>query len=395
MENSRNKIEQLLNKAEWTQEEKQWMLRYLEDTDGQELHDIMKQQYENNHKEDGQLDEEITRQILRNVHDEIGVTKKTYKASIVERRILQIAAVFVIVFLVLTISRIRKSDTKREVTRTELWNKSHKNSLTRVSDKALLTLADGSTIVLDDAPDGYISKQGNVGILKSRRKLTYQLINFTSDEIKYNTITTPRGGQYQVELPDGSKVWLNNASSIHFPTAFLGRQRAVEITGEAYFEVAKNEKMPFKVKVNDAEVQVLGTHFNIMAYSDESVLQTTLLEGKVEFVSGSLKTILKPGQQSQLSKDGLVKVVSGVDLNEVVAWRNGMFDFKGSDLMSVARQLSRWYNVEIIFDKKVDDLFYAQIPRDTKLKDVLKALELTGKVRFEIKGEKIIVKTKN
>jgi ferric-dicitrate binding protein FerR (iron transport regulator) len=189
-------------------------------------------------------------------------------------------------------------------------------------------------------------------------------------------------------LPDGSLVWLNAGSSLHFPTAFVGKQRRVEVTGEAYFEVKKNVSMPFAVKVNNAEVQVLGTKFNVMAYKDETALKTTLFSGEVKFVFGDNNSIIKPGQQTQLSKNGRIKVLSGIDLDEVIAWKNGMFDFQGADLVTVTRQLSRWYGVELIFDKKNDDIFYAKIPMDTKLKDALKALELTGKVRFVMEGRR-------
>jgi ferric-dicitrate binding protein FerR (iron transport regulator) len=166
----------------------------------------------------------------------------------------------------------------------------------------------------------------------------------------------------------------------------------VEVTGEAYFEIVRNLKMPFIVSVNGAEVQVLGTHFNVMAYEEEASLTTTLVEGSVNFVSNNLKNTLKPGQQSQLSRNGHVKVRNNVDLEEVLAWKNGMFSFQAADIGTVLRQLSRWYDVEVVYEKKVNDRFYAEIPRNTKLSEVLQALELTGKVHFEIDKKRIIVK---
>ena len=165
----------------------------------------------------------------------------------------------------------------------------------------------------------------------------------------------------------------------------------MEITGEAYFEVTKNRDMPFIVAVNGAEVQVLGTHFNVNAYNDEDNVKTTLLEGSVKFVSGTNINTLKPGQQSQLAEDGLIKVVSNVDVDEVVAWKNGIFDFENAGIETVMRQLSRWYDVEIEYKGKTDDQFIAEMRRNIKLSDALKALELTGKVKFEIQGKKIIV----
>lgn len=391
MENLKDKIAQLLSKAEWTEKEKQWLLRYLENTDGEELCDLLQLQFEDENYQVEQVDQETSKKMLQNIHERIGVVKRINKAPKVKMWILKIAAASVIGFLVLSTYLLFKGDTKKEIAKTQVNNKPYKNDLLPGGNKAVLTLADGSTIVLDDVQNGTLTRQGNTKVLKFNGKLAYSLTNEDRNEILYNTITTPRGGQYQVELPDGSEVWLNSASSLYFPTAFFGKERRVEVTGEAYFEIAKNASMPFIVKVNGAEVRVLGTHFNVMGYKDEAALKITLLEGKVKFVNGSINSILKPGQQSQLAKNGQVKVVSDVDVEEVVAWKNGIFDFEGVDIQSVTRQLSRWYDVEIVYNKKIDDLFYAKILKNTKLTDVLKALELTGKVRFAVEGKKVIV----
>lgn len=284
------------------------------------------------------------------------------------------------------------------VVQTEVTEKKYKNDIQPGSNKAVLTLADGSTIALDGAKNGLLTQQGNTKIVKKEGKLDYNFSKTGASKVMYNTISTPRGGQYQVELPDGSKVWLNAASSLRFPTAFTGNERRVEITGEVYFEVAKDPAKPFKVfitsasgKSEGAEIQVLGTHFDVMAYRDESMLETTLLEGSVKFIKDNDASMLKPGQQLQMTPKGQFKIVSGIDLEKVVAWKNGFFDFEGLNFEAIARKLSRWYNVEVVYNKKNDDLFYAQIPRNTKLSDVLKALELTGKIKFEIEGSKIIV----
>ncbi len=277
------------------------------------------------------------------------------------------------------------------LSKSEVKQINYKNDLPPGGDKALLTLADGSVIFLDDAKNGPLTQQGNTKVIKLDGKINYISTDAAANEIVYNSISTPRGGQYQIILPDGSGVWLNSTSSIRFPTTFAGKSRTVEITGEAYFEVAKNKEMPFIVKVNKAEIQVLGTHFNVMAYSDESLLKTTLLEGSVQFIKDNKTSILTPGQQAQLSGDGRVKVVSDIDVKKVIAWKNGVFNFEGADIATVLRQISRWYDVEVVYNKKVDDLFYAEIPRNTRLSDFLKALELTGTVHFEIDGKKIIV----
>ncbi len=257
--------------------------------------------------------------------------------------------------------------------------------------KAVLQLADGSTIILDDAKNGALAQQGNARVTRLNGKLSYNALSQTN-KVVYNTISTPPGGSYEIVLADGSHVWLNAASSLHFPAAFVGKERKVDITGEAYFEVAKNKSMPFIVSVNGAEVQVLGTHFNVMAYPDEPSVKTTLLEGAVKFVHASITSVLKPGQQSQLLKSGQVKIAAGIDVEEVVAWKNGLFNFQGADIATVSRQLARWYEVEVVYDSKIDDLFYAKMPRSTKLSDVLNLLELTGKVHFEMNGSRVIVR---
>jgi hypothetical protein len=269
------------------------------------------------------------------------------------------------------------------------------------SNKATLLLADGSALALDDERNGEVTRQGNSKVIKIDGKLAYNSSYLNSNEVLYNTISTPRGGQYQVKLADGTLVWLNAASSLHFPTVFAGKERKVEITGEAYFEVAKNKDMPFIVVANGAEIQVFGTHFNVMAYNDESELTTTLLEGSVKFVSGAESGMLVPGQQSQLSKSGRLRLVSNVDVNAVVAWKNGLFHFENAGIETVMKQLSRWYDVELVYqdkngpdyqNKKMGDLLHADIPRNTSLADVLKALEIAGGAKFEMDGKRIIIK---
>ncbi len=305
---------------------------------------------------------------------------------------LRIAAAASVIGLLLlgTFFWFNKGEQREVAKKTEVRGNGYKNDVLPGGDKAILTLADGSTIVLDSAQNGALAQQGNTKVIKLGGKLAYDPAG-TSKEVVYNTITTPRGGQYQVELPDGSQVWLNAASSLRFPTAFAGKERRVEISGEAYFEVAKNKAMPFVVSVNGAEVQVLGTHFNIMAYNEEKAVKTTLLEGSVRFVSGNNNSLLKPGQQSQLSKEGQVKVISSVDVDEVMAWKNGMFNFKNADLETVMRQLSRWYDVDIEYQGEIKPKkFGGEIQRDLNLSEVLEGLKETG-IHFRIEGKKLIV----
>lgn len=261
-------------------------------------------------------------------------------------------------------------------------------------NKATLTLADGSTISLTDANNGELAKQSGVKISKSKNgELVYSVVASDATPLAFNTISTPKGGIYQVNLPDGTKVWLNAASSIKFPTTFAQlSQRKVELEGEAYFEVAKNKKVPFVVSTSGQQVQVLGTHFNISSYSDEGELKTTLLEGSVKVVAANT-IVLKPGQQSNLKRNGSGDLkVSKANIAQVMAWKNGFFHFEKENLHEVMRQLSRWYDIEVIYEvDRHDDEFMGDIPRGIKLSEALKILSFEG-TQFRIEGRKLIVK---
>lgn len=254
---------------------------------------------------------------------------------------------------------------------------------------AVLTLAGGQKIILDSATNGELAREGGARVVKKDGEIVYG-VNNAAAEMAWNTMTTPLGRQYQLTLADGTEVWLNAGSSITYPTVFKGSQRTVKITGEAYFEVARNKTMPFRVEKGDVAVEVLGTHFNINAYDDESALKVTLLEGSVSVVSAGDKNTLRPGQQARVA-NGKMSVTGDVNTEEVMAWKNGRFLFSGMDISQLMRQVSRWYDVDVTYDKEIKDLFYAEIPRNTKLTNVLKALELTGKVHFTVTGKKIIV----
>ncbi len=267
-------------------------------------------------------------------------------------------------------------------------------------NKAMLTLADGSKIALDSAANGLLTSQGKIKVQKlSNGKIVYAVngeLLSENDPAFYNTIATPRGGEYQLTLSDGTKVWLNAASSIRFPVVFTGKERIVSITGEAYFEVEKNATMPFKVQANTAEVEVLGTHFNVNAYDDESAIKTTLLEGKVKLNPSDKKqprqnVLLLPGQQASLNRGGNFKVMNDADVEEAVAWKNGRFQFKSADLQTILRQISRWYDVDIVYKENVNLHFTGQLGRDQNASGVFEKLALTGEVHFAIDGKKVIV----
>lgn len=260
-------------------------------------------------------------------------------------------------------------------------------------NKAILTLANGSIVTLDDMKVGTTARIGSLDIHKTKGgQLSYSVNpdSMHTQTVQFNTLTTPKGGQYEVVLADGTKVFLNAASSLRFPTAFTGTERNVELTGEGYFEVAKNKAMPFKVKVGDMTVAVLGTHFNIMAYEGEKWVKTTLLEGSVRLTSGSASTMLKPGEQARLTNSGSLNVVR-VNTAEEVAWKDGYFAFNNTDIQTVMRQMSRWYDVEVQYSGAVpNDEFVGKISRSSKLSEVLRTLELTG-VHFRMENKKIII----
>lgn len=266
------------------------------------------------------------------------------------------------------------------------------------SNKASLTLADGTVITLDSNVNGMIVQQGGAKVVNSAGgQLAYQASRGTDEApVLFNTLMTPRGGQYKLTLPDGSKVWLNAASSIRFPTAFAGKERKVEVTGEVYLEVAKAPSMPFRVVTDGMTVEVLGTHFNVNAYTDESEINTTLLEGRIKITAQGThaEQLLSPGQQSRLAKNGAFRLLNDVDVQEVVAWKDGYFQFSGENIRSVMRKLARWYDVEVEFRGNMEGKeFEGTISRFERIDEVLRILALTGMVHFKTEGRRIIVMT--
>ncbi|MBX2914491.1 MAG: FecR family protein [Cyclobacteriaceae bacterium] len=257
-------------------------------------------------------------------------------------------------------------------------------------NKAVLTLANGRQVILDSLLGTESFRQGSSVVTNQNGQLAYN-IEKTPMDVVFNTLTTPRGGQYQVMLSDGSRAWLNAESSIYFPTNFTGNERRVRITGEVYFEIEKNPDMPFKVEVGQIEIRVLGTHFNINAYDSQDIVKTTLLEGSVEVIREKSALTLRPGQQAQVTSNGETNVIENVNIDEVMAWKAGFFQFNSADIETVMKQVARWYDVEVIYEGKVTTLFGGSIPRDMSASKVFKALELTGGVHFKIDGKTVIV----
>jgi ferric-dicitrate binding protein FerR (iron transport regulator) len=254
-------------------------------------------------------------------------------------------------------------------------------------DGAVLTLADGSQVSLDSVQNATIALQGGVTAKVVDGTLIYE---GTGNEAVYNTVSTPKGRKYRVILPDGTIAWLNAASNIRYPSAFSGAERKVELKGEAYFEVAKNNKKPFRVTINEkAEVQVLGTSFNIKAYDNEPVVRTTLLEGSVRVRNGKEEKVLRPGEQARMGAG--IELSKEVDIDQVMAWKNGLFNFDGAGIEEIMKQLERWYDIEVIYENGIPaTTFFGKISARNSLQKVLSILE-KSEVKFRLENGRQLV----
>jgi len=257
-------------------------------------------------------------------------------------------------------------------------------------NKAILTLSNGTQVILSGAYTGKIAVQGIITVNKTANgQVIYTGANTTTSAAMFNTISTSKGGQYRLTLSDGTNVWLNAASSIKYPTMFTGKDRLVELTGEAYFEVAHNKAMPFRVKTATQVVEVLGTHFDVNAYSDESVTKTTLLEGSVKVTHNNEQRMLLPGEQSVLSSDAFN--VAQANIEEAVAWKNGYFRFNNASLPVILRQFSRWYDINVIYDQSMNDQYFTgKITRSANLARVLQILEKGG-IKYKVDGKQLTI----
>jgi ferric-dicitrate binding protein FerR (iron transport regulator) len=301
------------------------------------------------------------------------------------------AAVFILVAGVAVLESRTNHPNEKPITAT-----TH-NDVLPGGNKAILTLGNGQQIVLDSTHTGLLTQQGNVRISKTDSgTLAYTSTGSQQTDIVYNMLTCPRGGQFKLELPDGTDVWLNSASSIRYPTDFKDRERKVEITGEAYFEVARNEATPFVVETNNTEVKVLGTRFNINSYENEQAVKTTLLDGKISVTlrtsqhpESSEPAVLQPGQQAVATS--ALTIVKDVNVEQVMAWKNGYFSFKNADLTTVLRQLERWYDIDIKYAGYIPVRhFTGELSRDLTLSQVISVLSEED-VKFKIEGKTLTV----
>lgn len=388
----------LLNNPLHNEEAKAYLLDNLRKTVPQQSHDEQRLQ-------------NILQKIRReDVADRIFLP---YRESMADRKVKKIKrtwwAVAAILITTVTIGFLVISSKTEKQEVVIIKNDPAKNNIVPGGNKAILTLADGSSIALDSTPEGTVAKQGVSNIVKlANGKIAYETKGSAVNEVFMNTMSTPRGGQYKLQLPDGTDVWLNAASSITYPTAFTNNERNVSVTGELYFEVAKDKTRPFHVKVKsgsaqqkDMEIEVLGTHFNINAYEDESSIRTTLFEGSVKVALGEENSLLKPGQQSvinssreiirQQKNSAAIAINNDVNLDEVIAWKDGYFQFKRADIQTVMRQIARWYDVEVVYEGAIPkDRFVGDLPMDANISQVLRTLEKV-QVHFRIEGKKIIV----
>ncbi|MGE8293891.1 MAG: FecR family protein [Sphingobacterium sp.] len=261
------------------------------------------------------------------------------------------------------------------------------------TDQATLTLGNGKKILLDDSKNGELSAEGNIHINKLKPGNLVYTASQQVSKVHSNTLSTPRGGRYQLTLADGTQVWLNAQSSITYPSAFRGSSREVTITGEVYFEVAHNAAMPFRVKSENQLIEVLGTHFNVNTYNVKSMAKTTLLSGSIALTNTHQRIILKPGEQGIVSAHSMS--VKNVDPAEVIAWKEGYFDFTDADIGSVIDELGRWYNVDIHYHgTATKETFTGRIPRSWPFEKVLNLLKTFKSIQVEMQGRRLIVETK-
>lgn len=343
----------------------------------------------------------IERRILENIHKEMEPKLNKPVTLIFQDVYIRVGVAIAVVFLMIGLSfwLIRPQSGPK-------WT----NSKTNVHDinpgenKAVLTLADGSTIKLNRVQRGLLFKHGSMEIIKQDSgRLLYRFGQKNKDRKDtevyneaFNILSTPVSGSYQIVLSDGSKVWLNASSSLKFPVTFHGKMRKVVVRGEAYFEVKGDDAHPFIVQIeasggqNMGSARVLGTHFNINAYMDDQIVRTTLVEGKVKITKDGLQELLKPGEQGLLEQGENKIGITKVNIKEAIAWKNGFFLFDNTDLVSIMNQISRWYDVKVVYNNRPEGRYSGVISRHTKLSEVLEILEAGG-AHFKVMGKKVIV----
>lgn len=266
-------------------------------------------------------------------------------------------------------------------------------------NKAMISLADGKTVDLDSTANGQLALQGNVKLVKlTNGQIVYKKISddaSASLHLTYNTLTNPKGSKtIDIALSDGSHVWLNAGSSVTFPVAFAGNERRISMTGEAYLEVSTDAAKPFVVTKGETAVKVLGTRFNINAYDNEEAIEVTLLEGSVSVNTAANSqhqdVVIKPGQQAVVTNK--IGIKDNVDIEQVVAWKNGLFEFRETDIQTIMRQIERWYDVDVVFEGTITQHFNGKIQREVNISKVLHILEEAGGLKFSVENKKVVIK---
>lgn len=352
------------------------------------------------------LGEEKTAEIKDQVLDRIRTEIKMKEQEVGKGKVVRLypyfrkiaAAVAVILALGLVVYFIRKSISVSNKPVAENIQSQNVGKILPGGNRAVLILSNGKKIFLDNTQNGAVTKQGNTQVIKVKSGVlayTHQpaLLNQPLTIPPYNTIATPRGGKYEIVLPDGSKVWLNATSSLRFPVAFTGSTRTVNLKGEGYFEIARQADKPFIVKVDGEEIKVLGTNFNVNAYDDRSHITTTLADGSIKVSDRHQSYILKPGEQARLNKQTENIEITHANIEEALAWKNDMFYFDGTNIKNIMQEIGRWYNVDVVY--KTDQLgnknYSGIISRYSDVKTVLERFSLTGTVQFKIEGRTIVV----
>lgn len=365
----------------------------LNEKEDQELTHLLEQEWKNE-AIDTVFDEAKSTQLFNTVLDKYK-QKQSGSAAGGRRRMLlrklSVAAAFIIVAIIGVYLAMRPTvkDMEQHISHQQVAKDAFPGG-----DIATLNLGDGKTVILKEIENGTVAVQGNCRITKTQDGLLiYEPLGSAASKqtAADNILSTPRGGQFQVVLSDGSKVWLNAASSLKYPANFEGTERIVELNGEAYFEVAKNKSIPFKVRSGSVDVEVLGTHFNVMAYADEGSQKVTLLEGAVKIRSEWSDQVLRPGQQAVLNNQTGAKVLNNVKAADAIAWKNGLFQFDNADIPTIMRAIARWYDLEISYNGAVPaKRFTGKISRDIKASELLTLLRYSG-INLEIKEKKIVI----
>ena len=393
MEYTKEKLAALLRKQQWSVKDYKWLSNYIDTTGSDELKELMHEQYIEDVLDINNVESHFSEELLQKIHIRIDKNVNANKRVKIKRWMAVAASITGLLFCAY-LFHIKHSNTSDQ---NAIVN-TQKNDIAPGKNKAILKLSDGSVITLNDKENRRIAQEEHTDIVKEGGTLSYNKQNYTNTEganlsASNNTLSTPRGGNYQLKLADGTLVWLNSASSLEFPPVFNGKERRVKLIGEAYFEVAKNKKLPFIVEVASSEVMVLGTHFNIRAYPDDNItpVEATLLEGSIKFTHAEKSLLLQPGEQASLGANETVTLNKNVDTDDVIAWKNGFFHFEKRRIDFIMRELARWYDIEVVYKDPIDPNFFVEMPKNTNLSDALKSLQLTGKVRFTIDGKKVTV----